>query len=74
LRLLYPSSKHEAEFDDLLQVHVIKGENAEGFLDGSSEDYVTSDLLKSDCAVARFAHSSAEQSDEKIVLYRKMLR
>jgi hypothetical protein len=74
MRLLFCRSKHDVEFSDLLQAHVVKGENAEGFLDGKPEDYVTSGLLKDDCSIARFTRSSEEQKAEILALSRKMLR
>jgi hypothetical protein len=52
-------SKQKLEFSELLQVDMVKGSNAEGFLDGSVNDYASSDLMASDCAMSRFARLSA---------------
>ena len=46
--------KQELVYSKLFHTHVVPGENAEGFLDGKADDYVSSGLLKADCKVARF--------------------
>eukprot|EP00271_Cylindrocystis_brebissonii_P000700 TRINITY_DN10899_c0_g1_i1.p1 TRINITY_DN10899_c0_g1~~TRINITY_DN10899_c0_g1_i1.p1 ORF type:complete len:491 (-),score=39.16 TRINITY_DN10899_c0_g1_i1:1386-2858(-) len=45
----------ELEFSELLNVHMVKGDNAEGYLDGEVDDYRASALLKADCRMTRFA-------------------
>lgn len=55
---------HQAlEHDDVLGVDVVKGRNAEGFLDGEVEDYASTSLLKADCKVARFVRATAREEE-----------
>ena len=45
---------------------VVKGDNAEGFLDDEVSDYRSTQTLKADCNKARFAH--AERVDAETAL------
>ncbi|CAI5953853.1 unnamed protein product [Closterium sp. NIES-64] len=47
-------SQQSLQWSDLLQVMVVPGDNAEGFIDGSMDDYEVTDLLKADCKMCRF--------------------
>lgn len=44
-------------YSDLLKHDVVPGENGEGFLDGSAEDYETSSIFSADCTFSRFARA-----------------
>ncbi|KAJ7557713.1 hypothetical protein O6H91_04G006400 [Diphasiastrum complanatum] len=49
-----------------LLVQQVEGPNGDGYLDGSSSDYVSSDLLHSDCSFSRF-DSNFESNNPRIV-------
>lgn len=51
------SAKQHLKYSELLQVSVVEGDNAEGFLDGDTEDYVASSIIHADCRVSRFAQA-----------------
>ena len=56
------SSQH-LEHSDLLNVDMVQGDNAEGFLDGRPRDYETSSLLSADCKFGRFARAHTVDVD-----------
>ena len=57
------SAKQTLKFSELLQVAVVEGDNAEGFLDGGVADYVASSILRADCRVSRFARATGRDSE-----------
>lgn len=57
--------KQQLVHDSLLNTDVIPGSNAEGFLDGNLQTYLTSGLLQPDCKVAKF--TGAISRDENVI-------
>lgn len=55
--------KQTLEFSDILNTYVVPGDNAEGFLDGTVEDYRSSGLLRADCKFARFTRASFRDTE-----------
>ncbi|GJP29480.1 hypothetical protein CLOM_g16748 [Closterium sp. NIES-68] len=55
--------KQKLVWSKLFKAQVVPGDNAEGFIDGSVDDYRCSDLTRSDCALCRFVRS--EQLDDE---------
>lgn len=45
-------------YSSAVHANVVPGDNAEGFIDGTVEDYLVKDLLKADCNFCRFARGS----------------
>ncbi|CAI5535206.1 unnamed protein product [Closterium sp. Naga37s-1] len=54
---------NELKYNPLLRANAVPGDNAEGFIDGSVEDYLVSDLLKADCRFCRFSRSPEVDSE-----------
>ena len=61
------SDGQKLEYSPLLGAMVVPGDNAEGFLYGSVDDYQTSSIDRADCRVCRFtrAESPQESSDSQ---------
>ncbi|CAI7847168.1 unnamed protein product [Closterium sp. NIES-54] len=57
------SANQELKYNPLLRANAVPGDNAEGFIDGSVEDYLVSDLLKADCRFCRFSRSPEVDSE-----------
>ncbi|CAI5514792.1 unnamed protein product [Closterium sp. Naga37s-1] len=51
--------KQTLVWSKLLKAYVVPGDNAEGFIDGTWEDYKTSELMRSDCNYCRFVRGTA---------------
>ncbi|CAI5469753.1 unnamed protein product [Closterium sp. Yama58-4] len=56
------------QWSQLLQVMVVPGDNAEGFIDGSMDDYEVTDLLKADCKMCRFMRAHAVDDEMSIAM------
>ncbi|CAI5498540.1 unnamed protein product [Closterium sp. Naga37s-1] len=56
-------ANQELKYNPLLRANAVPGDNAEGFIDGSVEDYLVSDLLKADCRFCRFSRSPEVDSE-----------
>eukprot|EP00475_Leptophrys_vorax_P025755 TRINITY_DN36015_c0_g2_i3.p1 TRINITY_DN36015_c0_g2~~TRINITY_DN36015_c0_g2_i3.p1 ORF type:complete len:440 (-),score=22.80 TRINITY_DN36015_c0_g2_i3:157-1476(-) len=52
-------AQHKLVWSELLQVMMVPGDNAEGFLDGGMDDYEVADLLKTDCKFCHFTRAQA---------------
>eukprot|EP00897_Mesotaenium_endlicherianum_P007246 jgi/Mesen1/654/ME000109S10880 len=50
-------AEQKLEYNEQLAVHMVPGDNAEGFLDGEASDYEASGVLRSDCKASRFARA-----------------
>ncbi|CAI7765510.1 unnamed protein product [Closterium sp. NIES-53] len=61
-------SHQKLEWSDLLQVMVVPGDNAEGFIDGSMDDYEVTDLVKADCKMCRFTRAHAVDEEMSIAM------
>lgn len=61
-------AKQELVWSDLLQVMMVPGDNAEGFVDGSVDDYQVSDLLKADCKLCQFARAEEVDPETRVAL------
>ena len=61
--LLNFSKKQDLVYSELLHTQVVPGDNAEGFLDGKVDDYLSSGLLKADCKVAHFKGTTERAED-----------
>ena len=60
------SAGQKLVYSNLLGTKVVPGDNAEGFLDGTVEEYRSSAILLADCQVSRFSRS--QQLDEETSL------
>ncbi|CAI5950320.1 unnamed protein product [Closterium sp. NIES-65] len=58
--------KQKLVYSELFKTYVVPGDNAEGFIDGTVDDYKCSDLTHSDCAFCRFVR--AEGLDDETAL------
>ncbi|CAI7836440.1 unnamed protein product [Closterium sp. NIES-53] len=47
---------------------VVPGDNAEGFIDGSMDDYEVTDLVKADCKMCRFTRAHAVDEEMSIAM------
>ena len=56
-------SKQALQYSELLETEVVPGTNAEGFLDGDVDSYLSSSLMRPDCAESRFARANEVDSD-----------
>ena len=56
-------SKQVLQYSDLLATEVVSGNNAEGFLDGDVDSYLSSSLMRPDCAESRFARANKVDFD-----------
>lgn len=65
---LPPSSKQKLKFDDHLNVDIVPGENAEGFLDGSKENYESSELNRPDCGFSRFVRATKPDPESSLAV------
>ncbi|CAI5469747.1 unnamed protein product [Closterium sp. Yama58-4] len=61
-------AQQKLQWSDLLQVMVVPGDNAEGFIDGSMDDYEVTDLLKADCKMCRFTRAHAVDEEMSIAM------
>ncbi|GJP57030.1 hypothetical protein CLOM_g16069 [Closterium sp. NIES-68] len=61
-------AKQQLQWSDLLQVMVVPGDNAEGFIDGRMDDYEVADLLKADCKLCRFTRAQAVDEEMSIAM------
>ncbi|CAI7774199.1 unnamed protein product, partial [Closterium sp. NIES-54] len=61
-------SQQRLQWSDLLQVMVVPGDNAEGFIDGSMDDYEVTDLVKADCKMCRFTRAHAVDEEMSIAM------
>lgn len=50
-------------YSSVLNTEVVPGDNAEGFLDGDVNTYVSSGLLQSDCKVSKFSGALSRNED-----------
>ncbi|GJP32902.1 hypothetical protein CLOM_g17487 [Closterium sp. NIES-68] len=58
--------KQKLVYSELFKTYVVPGDNAEGFIDGTVDDYKCSDLTHSDCTFCRFVR--AEGLDDETAL------
>ena len=56
-------AKQALRYNELLETEVVSGNNAEGFLDGDVECYMSSSLMRPDCAESRFARANEVDFD-----------
>ncbi|GJP67913.1 hypothetical protein CLOP_g24671 [Closterium sp. NIES-67] len=62
-------ASQDLKYNPLLRANAVPGDNAEGFIDGTVEDYLVSGLLKSDCRFCRFSRSP-EMSVSRVIISR----
>ena len=56
-------AKQALQYSALLETNVVSGDNAEGFLDGDVNSYLSSSLMRPDCAESRFARANGVDFD-----------
>eukprot|EP00475_Leptophrys_vorax_P012252 TRINITY_DN18667_c0_g2_i2.p1 TRINITY_DN18667_c0_g2~~TRINITY_DN18667_c0_g2_i2.p1 ORF type:complete len:572 (-),score=-18.39 TRINITY_DN18667_c0_g2_i2:521-2236(-) len=56
------------EWSSLLQTMVVPGDNAEGFIDGSVDEYEVTGLLKSDCTLCQFSRAESVDPETRVAL------
>ena len=63
-----PSSSHALVYSSVIGEHMVRGDNAEGFIDGSEAQYRTSALDLSDCHFCGAFQREAAREDDRLML------
>ena len=63
-----PSSSHALVYSSVIGEHMVRGDNAEGFIDGSEAQYRTSALDLSDCHFCAAFQREAAREDDRLML------
>ena len=65
---VHVSASHALVYSSLIRDHMVRGDNAEGFIDGNEAQYRTSALDLSDCHFCSAFQREAAREDDLLML------